>query len=852
MDDQIVFRLAPYQYTHVLDNNTNISRIAVGPQVLIKQNHEEILHKAPLHMIVIPPSHYCIIANPVMTDPSTGKVITDKFGQAKLHNGDKEYRFEQDPFPLYPGEYVQKEPTKMEIVLQKEALQLKAIVDFTDENSQLRPAGSEWYFEGPGTYKPRKEVERLAIVKSINVASYTALLIKALRDCIDAYGNKRVSGEQWLIREIGDYLPSIEEEFVQRVNGIILNEDKAIHVKAVANHKDEFGINRKAGDEWLISHENTDCYIPDVNELIIKEVKPVILKSTNYCMILNPVDALGKCRIGTKKVIRGPQSFFLHPGEELDDNVMDIYQLTVNDGLVLRCVNQMEGKKVGDMWLISGPCEFVPTETVEIVHVRKAISMAENEGIYVKNMNTGIVRSVIGGNYMLTEEEELWRKFLPKDVRDLLDVDAMAERSVQRSVSSQEQIRVRMEHEVVSYRIPHNAACQVYDYKLKKARVIFGPELVLLAPDEQFTLLSLSEGVPKKHNARKAICLLLGPDYFEEMFTIETADHARLSLRVSLNWQFDLEDKTEEEKRRIFALPDFIGDVCKVVSSRIRGAVSSIPFDHFHKNSATMIHKAVFGTEYDRAVESSITFQQNFLKITSLDIISLEPIDQKTRDALQRTVQLAIEITTNAQEANAKHEAVRLKQEADSRQARQRLIDEIAAEEERNKLIRQKIHNIELETCGQAVADAKSQAEAMRIERQSAVEQANLEIEALKIRALHEIEQMQQIKRVDLEYTKDKNLLDLERMEKQAQIEVNKFQNQVAAIGKEAIVAMANAGPELKVRMLQALGLQSALITDGSNPINLFNTAAGLVEHVPTNLPLCSAPLKRRQDPPGQ
>ena len=29
--------------------------------------------------------------------------------------------------------------------------------------------------------------------------------------------------------------------------------------------------------------------------------------------------------------------------------------------------------------------------------------------------------------------------------------------------------------------------------------------------------------------------------------------------------------------------------------------------------------------------------------------------------------------------------------------------------------------------------------------------------------------------------------------------------------------------------MLQALGLQSTLITDGSTPLNLFNTARGLV-----------------------
>ena len=49
---------------------------------------------------------------------------------------------------------------------------------------------------------------------------------------------------------------------------------------------------------------------------------------------------------------------------------------------------------------------------------------------------------------------------------------------------------------VVSFRVPHNAAVQIYDYKEKKAHVLFDPELVILMlrPDEQFTQLSLSGG----------------------------------------------------------------------------------------------------------------------------------------------------------------------------------------------------------------------------------------------------------------------------------------------------------------------------------------------------------------------
>lgn len=67
-------------------------------------------------------------------------------------------------------------------------------------------------------------------------------------------------------------------------------------------------------------------------------------------------------------------------------------------------------------------------------------------------------------------------------------------------------------------------------------RVVFGPEMVMLGPDEQFTVLSLSGDKPKRANVIKAVCLLLGPDFFTDVITIETADHARLQLQLSYNW----------------------------------------------------------------------------------------------------------------------------------------------------------------------------------------------------------------------------------------------------------------------------------------------------------------------------
>lgn len=72
------------------------------------------------------------------------------------------------------------------------------------------------------------------------------------------------------------------------------------------------------------------------------------------------------------------------------------------------------------------------------------------------------------------------------------------------------------------------------------------------------------------------------------------------------------------------------------------------------QNSNRIICSAVFGFDEKLAVRPFLRFSQSGLVISSVDIQSVEPVDQRTRDALQKSVQLAIEITTNSQEAAAR------------------------------------------------------------------------------------------------------------------------------------------------------------------------------------------------------
>ncbi|GBO07928.1 Major vault protein [Araneus ventricosus] len=298
----------------------------------------------------------------------------------------------------------------------------------------------------------------------------------------------------------------------------------------------------------------------------------------------------------------GEKSFFLQPGEKLEAGIQDIYVLSETEGLILKAREQFQdtsetppvARNPGDRWMIKGPTEYIPPTEVEIVTKRYAIALDDNEGIYVRNIKSGHIRLISGATYMLNQDEELWIKELPQAVEELLNQghDPLSDRGSWRMArgvaAAQVKQKTRTEEDgakAITLRVPHNAAVQIYDYKQKKSRVIFGPDLVMLAPDEQFTQLSLSGDKPKRPNVIKTLCLLLGPDFCTDIITVETADHARLSLQLSYNWYFDVGDKSSEASAKLFSVPDFIGDLCKAIASRIRGTVAGTNFDDFHKVS---------------------------------------------------------------------------------------------------------------------------------------------------------------------------------------------------------------------------------------------------------------------------
>ncbi len=430
-----VIRLKPQQFIHILDNNIGVTRLEIGPQTITLQEHERLVLDAK-QMLIIPPRHYCVITNPIIRDEQ-GNPLADKYGQIKLHYGDMEIRFEQEPFPLYPGEKLIGSVNRLRVVETNTALKLQAIRDFEETIEEAnkkkkvikRLAGTEWLFEGPGTYIPRVEIKVIETMVATIIKPNQALHLTAKEACIDRQGKKRKAGEEWLVREEGAYLPGIYEEVVDIINAYILTEKTALHLGAKRTFKDILGKERKAGDEWLVTITDAETHIPDVYEEVIGEVEITTLNDREWCIVFNPIDANGKAQLGKREIRKGRVSFFLHPDEELEEGIQDVYILEEQEALLLKATEAFEeGEKdkiikhnPGDLWMIEGPTDYIPSIYLEVLERRKAISLDKNEGIYIRNIKTGEIILIRGPQtYMLTPYEELWEKELPRIVEELL------------------------------------------------------------------------------------------------------------------------------------------------------------------------------------------------------------------------------------------------------------------------------------------------------------------------------------------------------------------------------------------------------------------------------------------------
>ena len=343
-------------------------------------------------MVVVPPDHYCIILNPIQRGKD-GEPVEDRYGQVKHRLGTREVRLTQDPFSLWPLEEMHEAVQPLKVLGEDEALVLRAekdvdAADFPSLNKRegesesecekpkekkpslpvSRKAGEEWLFVGPATYIPHADVSVLRVVKALIVLPHTAVHLRAKRNLTDRFGVGRTAGEEWSMTSTGPYLPGVYEEVLRVVDGVVLSPSLSLHLRAKITFTDNYGKERKAGEEWLVTVQDTPVHIPHVYEEIVRTVPAVVLGLNEYCVVVNPVRE-GKADLGAREMRVGPLVFFPQPIEKVE-KVAKVCVLNEDEAFYVRAIEryrEVNGtqRQPGDRWLVYGPLKYIPPLEVE-------------------------------------------------------------------------------------------------------------------------------------------------------------------------------------------------------------------------------------------------------------------------------------------------------------------------------------------------------------------------------------------------------------------------------------------------------------------------------------------------------
>jgi len=593
----------------------------------------------------------------------------------------------------------------------------------------------------------------------------------------------------------------------------------------------------EAGDEWLM--RGPGRYVPNAAVVVVSDEKARVLKETEYCVVLNPVDrATGRIQEGRRKVVSGPDVFFLEPGEELEGDVRRKHVLSEMQGLKLQALDELsepeEGseprtRKAGDTWIVRGPRTYVPSEKVLILKEISALSLGQSEGLYVRDLRSGKVSLVQGPcQFMPEAHQELHEKRLSPEAEALLGLvppppAVQGEGKAPRPVPSASE-RVDRTRAIV-LRIEDNTAVLINDFETNHARVEFGPSKVMLRPYEDVTVLDLSGGTPKKARQLKVLMLRLGPDFATDLFEVATRDHARLRIKLSYKWQFDVEGDSEKDKA-IFRVNDFIGYVCENLASRIRQVAAENDFETFHKTASVLIRRAIFGVDEGGKPRKDRLFSENQLRIIDIDIKDIAPVDDKTALKLREAIDTNIQIQLDAsrQEAQAAAELKRIRSEEEKQLAD--ISSHRKAEAERQSLIELQNRNNQLATLSRAKVEAEAQLEKARVESEEALARAEAEARSSRIRTEAELERERKMTEMTMERQKRLNDLEVDRQARLTEVEAAQFRQRVEALGGgenfvKAVAAQAQAAV--------VGGLDKVVFLPSGSNLNLFDSMQGLL-----------------------
>jgi regulator of protease activity HflC (stomatin/prohibitin superfamily) len=503
----------------------------------------------------------------------------------------------------------------------------------------------------------------------------------------------------------------------QVIDGHALREDQYLLVRVYDAVEGEQGEKSPIGTERIIKGTEVNFYIPRTGLEVVPEKgqyvrNAVTLLDGEYCILLAPN--------GQRKYVRGPAVVFPEPMEQFvtagGAQVFRAHTLKKNAGLHVRVLKDVTIADRASAATAGAPDQvppgsyaagqeiflkdkegfFFPTEHFEVVASVPAIPIAEKEGVYVRDIDTGLITTEVGPKYYLPDPTrvEVVPRPLDKETARLY------------GLTNHDPAKA------ISIYIPPSAAVLVI--AKNKREVVLGPLTRILDFDEDLEVLRLSMGKPKTDEKLLSTCFLqIDGNKVSDILRVRTNDHVDIQLLLSYRVSF-----LETETSRWFNVKNYVALLCDHLASIVRSAVRATPIDAFHANSIEIIRGAILGSKQGEEKRAGRRFAENGMAVYDVEVLDLNILDADVRKLLADAQRAAI-----VAEVKKEEEELRLNGEKLREAVNQQL-------SEARKTTLQK--EAELEGAVRAVAEAKATAE-VHVHRLRKTGMAQNEADALGI-----------------------------------------------------------------------------------------------------------------------
>jgi hypothetical protein len=400
--------------------------------------------------------------------------------------------------------------------------------------------------------------------------------------------------------------------------------------------------------------------------------KKLTIAADQWLVIVNPYNPeSGTYEMGSRKILKGPLMYSMKRYESVVSK-SSTYVLQKSQSMSLQATHDHEDtveengkmivvqRKAGEKWLLKGEATVIPTIHQKVVmKPSPAISIQQNEGVYILNLSTQEVRLVEGPkSIFLDVHEELWKKDLSAVEYDTLFAN---ERAMHHLAHYDNYLVTK------AIKLTSDEAMCVLDYSNDTEKYLVGPQNYLLRPHEHIKSVTLSGNTPKEEMILQVAKVKIGPAFSTDMVNVRTHDNVELQITLQYKWGFTIPKKlfasrcitakmSNEDKKyyskhaivdpfgmmtRMFS-GDFIGYMCQSMRSRIRSLASQVPYEQFVKDTANLIKdgaqdsgvKGVF-RYYDRLKKTGREYEEYSFFIEETDVKSVVASEPEIRDLLR-------------------------------------------------------------------------------------------------------------------------------------------------------------------------------------------------------------------------